>query len=122
MRAFQNRVLRGIFGPKRDEVTVEWRKLHNEELNDLYCSLNIIRVNKLRRLRWAGACSVCGEGRGAYRVLLGKLEGKRPLGRPRYRWEDNSKIDLQEVGYGGMDWINLAQDKDRWRGTNLQVP
>jgi len=122
VRAFQNRVLRGIFGPKRDEVTVEWRKLHNEELNDLYCSLNIIRVNKLRRLRWAGACSVCGEGRGAYRVLLGKLEGKRPLGRPRYRWEDNSKIDLQEVGYGGMDWINLAQDKDRWRGTNLQVP
>jgi len=115
-------MLRGIFGPKRDEVTVEWRKLHNEELNDLYCSLNIIRVNKLRRLRWAGACSVCGEGRGAYRVLLGKLEGKRPLGRPRYRWEDNSKIDLQEVGYGGMDWINLAQDKDRWRGTNLQVP
>jgi len=103
-------------------VTGEWRKLHNEELHDLYCSPNIIRVNKLRRMSRAGHEVCVVEGRGAYRVLVGKPEGKRPFGRPRYRWEDNSKMDLQEVGYGGMDWIDLAQDKDRWQGTNLRVP
>ena len=111
---FQNRVLRRIFGSERDEVTTEWRKLHNEELNDLY-SPNIIRVIKLRRMRWAGHVERMGKTRGVCRVLVGKHEGKRPLGRPRRRWEDNIKTDLQEVGCEGMDWIELAQDTDRWR-------
>ena len=100
---FENRVLRRIFGPEMDEVTGEWRKLHNEELNDLYCSPNIVQVIKSRRLRRAGHVARMVEGRGVYRVLVGKPEGKRPVGRPRGRWEDNIKIDLQEVGYGGMD-------------------
>ena len=124
---FDNRVLRRIFGPKRDEVAGEWRKLHNVELNDLYCSPNIVRVMKSRRMRWAGHVAHMREGRGMDRVLVGKPEGKRPLGRPRHRWEDNIKMDLQEVGCGGMDWIKLAQDRDRWQAlvnvvTNLQVP
>ena len=91
---FENRVLRRIFGPKRDEVTREWRKLHNGELNDLYCSPNIVRVIKSRRMRWAGNVARMGERRGVYRVLVGKVEGKRPLGRPRRRWEDNIKMNL----------------------------
>ena len=91
-----------VFGPKRDEVTGEWRKLHNEELNDLYCSPNIVRVIKSRRMRWAGHVVLMGERRGVYRVLVGKPEGKRPLGRPRRRWEDNIEVDLQEVGCGGL--------------------
>ena len=111
---FENRVLRRMFGPKRDKVTGEWRKLHNEELNDLYCSPNIVRVIKWRRMRWAEHVALTGQGRGVYRVLVGKLEGKRPLRRPRLRWEDNIKMDLQEVGCGGMDWIELAQDRHRW--------
>ena len=86
-----------IFGPKTDEVSREWRKLHNEELNDLYCSPNIIRVIKWRRMRWAGHVAGMGERRGVYRVLVGKPEGKRPLGRPRRRWEDNNKMNLQDV-------------------------
>jgi hypothetical protein len=94
---FENRVLRRIFGPKRDEVTGEWRRLHNEELNDLYSSPNI-RVIKSRRMRWAGHLARMGEGRGAYRILVGRPEGRRPLGRPWRRWEDNIKINLQEVG------------------------
>ena len=94
---FENRVLRRIFGPKRDGVTGEWRKLHNEELNDLYCSPNIVRVIKRRRMRWAGHVARMGDRRGVYRVLVGKPEGKRPLGRPRRRWEDNIKMDLQQV-------------------------
>jgi hypothetical protein len=93
-------VLRRIFGPKRDEVTGEWRRLHNKELYALY-SPNIIRVIKSRRQRWAGHVARMGERRGAYRVLLGKPEGRRPLGRPRRRWEDNIKMDLREVGWGG---------------------
>ena len=96
-------VLRRIFGPRRDEVTGERRRLHNEGLNDLYSSPNIVRVIKSRRMGWAGHVARMGEERGAYRVLVGKPEGKRPLGRPRRRWEDNIKIDLQEVGCGGMD-------------------
>jgi hypothetical protein len=91
---FENRVLRKVFEPKRDEVTGEWRKLHNEELNDLYSLPNIVRAVKSRRLRWAGHVARVGEYRGVHRVLVGKPEGKRPLGRPRHRWEDNIKMDL----------------------------
>ena len=91
-------MLRRLFGPKRDDVTGEWRKLHNEELSDPYSLLNIVRVVKSRRMRWAGHVARMGEGRGVHRVLVGKYEGKRPLGRPRRRWEDNIKMYLQEVG------------------------
>jgi len=115
LRVSENRVLRRVFGLKRDELTGEWRKLHNEELNDLYCSPNIVRVIKLRRMRWAGHVARMGERRGVYRIWVGKPEGKRPLGRPRRKWGDNIKMDLQEVGCGGMDWIELAKDRDRWR-------
>ena len=123
---FENVVLR-IFGPRRAEVTGEWRRLHNEELNDLYSSPNIVRVLKSWRMRWAGHVARMGMERGVYRVLVGKLEGKRPLGRPMYRWGDNIRMDLQELGCGHVDWIGLAQDRDRWRTLvsavmNLQVP
>jgi len=101
LRVFENRVLRRIFRPRRDEVTGEWRKLRNEKLNDLYSSPNIMRVIKSRRIRWSGHVARMGKGRGVYRVLVGKPEGNRPLGRPRRRWEDNIKMDLQEVGCGG---------------------
>ena len=94
---FENRVLRRVFEPKLDEVTGEWRKLHNEELSDLYSLPNIVRVVKSRRMRWAGHVACMGQGGGVYRVLVGKPEGKRPLGRPRRRWEDNIKMYLQEV-------------------------
>ena len=97
---FEHRVLRRIFGPKRDEVTGEWRKLHNEELNDLYSSPDVIQVIKSRRIKWAGHVAHMGERSGAYRVLVGKPDGKRPLGRPRHRYEDNIKMDLQEVRLG----------------------
>jgi hypothetical protein len=121
---FENRVPRKIFGPKRDEVTGEWRRRHNKELYDLY-SPNIIWVIKSRRMRWAGHVARMGEKRGAYRILVERPEGRRPLGRPRRRWEDNIKMDLQEVGWG-MDWIDLALDRDRWRAVvnavmNLRV-
>ena len=124
---FENRVLRRIFGPKRDEVTGEWRKLHNEELNNLYSSLNNVRVVKSRIMRWAGHVARMREGRGVYRVFVGKLEGKRPLGRPRRRWEDNIKMHLRDVGCGCVDWMELAQDRDRWSALvsavmNLRVP
>jgi hypothetical protein len=100
----ENSVLRRIFGPKRDEVTGEWRKLHNEGLNDLYTLPNIVRVIKLR-IRWVGHVAHVGERRGIYRVLVGKPKGMRPLGKPRHRGEDSIKIDLWEMGWGGMDWI-----------------
>jgi len=127
LRVFENMVLRRIFGPRRDEVKGEWRRLHNEELNDLYCSPNILRVIKSRRVRRAGHVARMGEERGVYRVLVRKPEGRRPLGRPRHRWVDNIRMDLQEVGCGYMDWIGLAQDRDRWRNVvsavmNLRVP
>ena len=115
LRVFENMVLKRIFGSKRDEVTGEWRKLHNEELNYLYCSPNIVRVIESRRMRWAGHVARMGERRGVYRVLVGKPEGKKPLGRLRSRWENNIKMHLREVGCGGMDWIELAQDRNRWR-------
>ena len=126
LRVFENRVLRRVFGPKREEVTGEWRKLDNEELRDLYSLPNIVRVVKSRRMRWVGHVARMGEGRGVHRVLVGKPEGKRPLGRPRRRWEDNIKMDLREVGRGG-DWMELAQDRDRWRARvnkvmNFRVP
>jgi len=127
LRVFENMVLRRIFGPRRDEVTGEWRRLYNEELNDLFCSPNIVRVIKSRRMRWAGHVARMGEERGMYRFLVGKPEGRRPLGRPRRRWVDNIRMDLQEVGCGYMDWIGLAQDRDRWwtlvsAVMNLRVP
>ena len=119
-------VLRRIFGPRRDGVT-GWRRMHNEELNDLYSLHNIVRVIKSRRMGWAGHVACMGEERRVYRVFVGKPEGKRPLGRPRRRWVDNIRMDLQEAGYGYMDWIGLAQDRDRWRTLvsavmNLRVP
>jgi hypothetical protein len=122
---FENRVLRRIFGPKRDEVTGEWRKLHNEELHNLYSSPN--RMIKSRRMRRAAHVAHMGEKRNAYRILVGKLEGRRPLGRPRRRWVDNIKIDLRETGWDGVDWVDLAQDRDQWRALvntvmNLGVP
>jgi hypothetical protein len=104
-------VLRRIFGPKRDEVTGEWRRLHNKELYALYSSPNIIRVMKSRRLRWAGHVARMRERRGAYRALVGKPEGRRPLERPRRRWEDNIKKDLREVGWGawtGSVWLRIG--------------
>ncbi|KAJ4441989.1 hypothetical protein ANN_11853 [Periplaneta americana] len=115
LKVFENKVLRKIFGAKRDEVAGEWRKLHNAELHALYTSLDIIRNIKSRYLRWAGHVACMGESRNAYRVLVGRPDGKRPLGRPRRRWEDNIKMDLREVGYEGRDWINLVQDRDQWR-------
>jgi hypothetical protein len=127
LSVFENRVLRRIFGPKRDEVTVEWRRLHNKELYALYSSPNIIRVIKSRRLRLAGHVARMGERRGEYRALVGKPEGRRPLGRPRRRCEDNIKKDLWEIGWGGIDWIDLVRDRDMWRAVvntvmNLRVP
>jgi hypothetical protein len=126
LRVFENRVLRRVFGPKRDEATGEWRRLHNEELNDVYSSPNIIRVIKWTGMRWAGHVERMVEKRGAYRILVGRPEGRRQLGRPRRRWEDKIKMDLQEVGWG-MNWIEMAQDRDRWRAVvnavmNLRVP
>ena len=113
--------------PRRDEVTGEWRRLHNEQLNDLYCSPNIVQVIKSTIMRWTGHVARMGKERVVYRVLVGKPERKRPLGRPRRRWVDNIRMDLQEVGCGFMDWIGLAQDRDGWRRlvsavTNLRVP
>jgi hypothetical protein len=111
---FENRVLRRIFGPKRDEVMGEWRKLHNEELQNLYSSPDIIRQVKSRRLKWAGHVARMGEERKVYKVLVEKLEGKRPLGRPRRRWEEGLRMDLRKISWGSVDWIQLAQDRDRW--------
>jgi hypothetical protein len=126
LRVFENRVLRKIFGPKREEDG-SWRKLHNDELHRLYSSPNIVRVIKSRRMRWAGHVARMGEGRGVYMVLVGRPEGKRPLGRPRRRWEDNIKLDLREIGIDVVNWIQVAQDRARWRTfvktvMNLRVP
>jgi hypothetical protein len=124
---FENRVLRRIFGPKWDGVTGGRRKLHIEELHNLYSLPSIIRIIKLRRMRWVGHVARMGEKRNMYRLLVGKPEGKRPLGRPRYSWIDNIKMDLLEIGLNVVDWIGLAQDRYRWRALvnsimNLRVP
>jgi hypothetical protein len=126
LRVFENRVLRRIFGLKRDEGTGEWRKLHNEELHNLYSSSDIITQVKSRRMRWVGHVAHIGEEKKVYKVLVRKPEGKTPLGRPRHRWEDGIRMDLRETGLGGMDWIQLTQDRDRWRAVvsavmNLRV-
>jgi hypothetical protein len=109
LRVFENTVLRKIFGPKREEDG-SWRQLHNDELHGLYSSPNIVTVIKSRRMRWAGHMARMEEGRGVYSVLIGRPEGKRPLGRPRRRWENNIKIDLRKTGIEGTNWIRLAQD------------
>jgi hypothetical protein len=126
LKVFEKRVLRKIFGPKREEDG-SWRKLHIDELHNLHSSPNIVRVIKSRRLRWTGHVACMGEGRGVYRVLVGRPEGKRPLGRPRRRWEDNIKMNLGEIGIDGANWIQLAQDRVQWRAfvntaMNLRVP
>jgi len=127
LRVFENRVLRRLLGPTWDEVKSEWKKLYNEKLNDLYCSPNVIWVNKSGRMRLAGHVVPIGEESGVHRDLVGKLEGKRPLGRSRRRWKDNINTDLQEVEWRDVEWINLAQDRDSWRALvnavmNLWVP
>jgi hypothetical protein len=116
-----------IFGPKRDEVTSDWRKLHNEELHNLCSSPSIIRMIESRRMRWTGHVARMEEKRNAYRILVEKPEGKRPLGRSRRRWVDNIIKDLREIGWNGVDWIDMAQDRDQWRALvnavlNLRVP
>jgi hypothetical protein len=126
-RVFENRVLRRIFGAERDGVMEGWRRLHNEELHNLYSSPSIIRIIKSRRMRWAAHVARMGEKRNMYRLLVGKPEEKRLLGRPRHRWIDNIKMDLLEIGLSVVDWIGLAQDRYRWRALvnavmNLQVP
>jgi hypothetical protein len=126
LRVSENRVLRKIFGPKRKEDG-SWRKLLNDELHDLYSSPNIVRTITSRKMRWAGHMARIGERKGAYRVLVGRPEGKRPLGRPRRRWEDNIKMDLREIGIDVANWIRLAQDRVQWRAfvntvMNLRVP
>jgi hypothetical protein len=99
---------------KRDEMIGGWRKLHNEEMHGLYSSPSIIRVIKARMMRWVGHVVLMGEVRGAHNILVGRPEGRRPLGRPRHRWENNIKMDLREIGFGDVDGIHLAQDMDRW--------
>jgi hypothetical protein len=124
---FENRVLDTIFGPKRDEVTEEWRRLRNKEPYDLYSSPNIIRLIKSRRMRWMGLVARMGERRGAYRILVERPERRRPLERPRRRWDVNTKMVLDEVGWGCIDWVDLAHDWDGWQavvnaGMNRRVP
>jgi hypothetical protein len=127
LRVFENRVLRRIFGPKSDKVTGGWRKLHNEELHNLYSSPSIIRIIKSRKMRWARHVARMEEKRNVYRLLVGKPKGKRPLGRQRRRWIDNIEMDLSEIGFNVVDWIFLAQDRYRWRALvnsvmKLRVP
>jgi hypothetical protein len=112
LRVFGNRILRRIFAPKRDKMTGDWRKLNKEELHNLYSSPNVIRMIKLRRMRWAGHVARMRETRNAYRILMGKPEGKSPLERPRRMWVDNNKLDLKDVAWDDIYWIDLAEDRD----------
>jgi hypothetical protein len=123
LRVFENRVLSRIFESKKNEVTGEWRRLHDEEFNALYSSPNVIRVMKSRRLKWAGHVARMGESR----ILVGKSDSRRPLGRPTRRWEDNIKLNLREVGWVGTNWIDLAQNRNKCRdfvnvALNLVIP
>jgi hypothetical protein len=127
LRVFENRVLRRIFGPKRDEVTGECRGLHNEELRNLCSTPSIIRIIKSRRMRLAEHVAGMGEKRNAYRLLVTKPGGKRPLGRPRRNWVDHIRMDLREEGWGDVDWVGLAKDRNRWSALvnsvlNLRAP
>jgi hypothetical protein len=126
LRIFENRVLRRIFGPKREEDEL-WRKFHNDELHNQFSSPNIIRVIKSKRMMRSRHVACLGEGRVICSVLVGRPEGKRPLGRPRRRWEDNIKLDLTEIGIDGANWIRLAPDRVQWRAfvntvMKLRVP
>jgi hypothetical protein len=126
LRVFENKVFRKIFGLKREEDGSR-RKLHNDEIHSLYSSPNIVRVIKSRRIRWAGHVARMVEGRGVYRILVGRPESKRQLERPRRRWENNIKLDLREIGIDGANWIRLAQDRVQWRAfvntvIDLRVP
>ena len=126
LRVFENQILRRIFGPKRDE-NGEWKRLYNDELRSLYCSPNIVRMIESRRLRWAGHGARMEEGRSAFKILTGKPIGKRPLGRRRCRWEDNIRMDLEEIGINAGNWVDSAQDVDYWKALvnaalNLRVP
>jgi hypothetical protein len=127
LRVIGNRVLRIIFGPKKDGVMEGWRKLHDEELHNLHSPPDIIRIIKSKSMRWAGHVTRMGEKRHMYRLLVGKPEGERPLGRPRCRWIDTIKMDLLEIGWSVVDWTGLVQDRYRWRALvnavmNLRVP
>jgi hypothetical protein len=121
LRVSENRVLRRIFGPKGDEVTGGWRKLPSEELHDLYSSPSIIRIMKSKRMKWAGHAARMGEKRNVCRLLEGKPEGKRLLERPRPRWMDNIKIDPVEIEWDGVDWIDLAHDRNKWTDLVMSI-
>jgi hypothetical protein len=125
LRVFVSRMLGGIFVPKRDEVTGGWIKLHNEELHNLYCSPNW--DDQIKEDEMGGTCSAYGEMRNVYRILIGKPEGRRPLGVPRHRWAESIKMSLRKTGFEGVDWIHMSQDRDLWRAfvntvMNLLVP
>jgi hypothetical protein len=127
LRVFENRMLRRVLGWKRDEATGDWRKLHNEELHNLHSSPNKIRMIKSRRMRLVGHVARMRAKRNGYRILVGEPEGKRSVGRRRHRWVVNMRMDLREAEWSGIDWIDLAQDRDQWRDLmntvmNLQVP
>ena len=126
LRVFENRILRRIFGPKRHE-NGEWRRLHNEELHSLYRSPNIVRVIKSRKLTWAGHVARMEEGRSGFKILTGKTTGKLPLGRPRRRWDDIIRMDLDEIGNNARNWVDSAQDRNYWKALvnaalNLRIP
>jgi hypothetical protein len=124
---FGKKVRRRIFESKRDEVVEVWRRMHNEELHNLYTPQNIIRMMKSKMVRWVVHVACMGEMRHACNILIGKPKGKKPLGRPRYRWEDNSRVDVRENGWEGVGWIHLVQDRDQWWALvnvvmNLPIP